>query len=94
MSNVEKISIALPAEMAALLREAVESGDYASSSEVVRDALRGWKERRALRDLRDEEIRQAIAQSRADPRPPIPAEEVFARLEAKYMKMAKERGET
>ena len=37
-----KISIALAPEMAAQLRQAVETGEYASSSEVIRDALRDW----------------------------------------------------
>ena len=49
MANVEKISIALPADMATLVRNAVETGDYASSSEVIREALREWKARRAAR---------------------------------------------
>ncbi|MBK8766314.1 MAG: type II toxin-antitoxin system ParD family antitoxin [Burkholderiaceae bacterium] len=40
MASAEKISIALPPEMVALLRQAVDTGEYASSSEVVRDALR------------------------------------------------------
>jgi antitoxin ParD1/3/4 len=42
MPAVEKISIALPPEMAANVREAVETGEYASTSEVVRDALHEW----------------------------------------------------
>jgi antitoxin ParD1/3/4 len=42
MSTVEKISIALPPEMVAVVRSAVDTGEYASSSEVVRDALRDW----------------------------------------------------
>ena len=46
MSKVEKISIALTDEMLASVREAVASGDYASSSEVIRHALRDWKGRR------------------------------------------------
>ncbi|MFO5475003.1 MAG: type II toxin-antitoxin system ParD family antitoxin, partial [Dolichospermum sp.] len=40
MPNVEKISIALTPEMAALVRDAVKSGEYASSSEIIREALR------------------------------------------------------
>ena len=48
MANVEKLSIALTPDMAAIVRQAVESGDYASASEVIRDALRDWKLRRAL----------------------------------------------
>jgi antitoxin ParD1/3/4 len=47
---VEKISIALTEDLAALVRKAVESGDYASTSEVIRDALRDWKLKRAARD--------------------------------------------
>ena len=49
MANVEKISIALPTDMATLVRKAVETGDYASSSEVIREALREWTARRAAR---------------------------------------------
>ena len=50
MANVEKISIALSADMVTLVRKAVETGDYASSSEVIREALREWKARRAVRN--------------------------------------------
>jgi antitoxin ParD1/3/4 len=43
MSNVEKISISLPKEMVASMKEVVASGAYASTSEIMRDALRGWQ---------------------------------------------------
>ena len=48
MSEIERMTITLPAEMAAVVKGAVEDGDYASTSEVVRDALRDWKMKRAL----------------------------------------------
>jgi antitoxin ParD1/3/4 len=48
MSNVSKVSVALTAELAALVSQAVESGEYATGSEVIREALREWKQRRAL----------------------------------------------
>ena len=38
----------MPADMANIVRGAVEDGDYASTSEVVRAALRDWKFKRAL----------------------------------------------
>jgi antitoxin ParD1/3/4 len=57
MSNVQKISVALTPEFMALLKEAVDSGEYTSASEVIRDALRHWKERRAHQDLSTEELR-------------------------------------
>src|SRR5437773_3362987 len=47
MPAIEKVSIALPSDMLAMVKQAVEGGDYASSSEVVREALREWKARRA-----------------------------------------------
>ncbi len=49
MAHVEKISVALPPELAVMLREAVDTGEYASASEVMREALRDWQRRRSAR---------------------------------------------
>ena len=65
MANVEKLSLALTADMVAMLREAVESGEYASTSEVVREALREWKNRRGLRGDAADEIRRLWEEGRA-----------------------------
>ncbi|MEA1649174.1 type II toxin-antitoxin system ParD family antitoxin [Nitrospirillum sp. BR 11164] len=46
-STVAKLSIALTPELADAVKSAVASGDYASDSEVIREALREWKQRRA-----------------------------------------------
>ena len=51
-----KISISVTDEHAALLQEAVGSGDYASTSEVIREALREWRARRTLGQLWDEGV--------------------------------------
>jgi antitoxin ParD1/3/4 len=48
MAEIERITITLPADLAALLKGAVTDGDYASTSEVVREALRDWKLKRAV----------------------------------------------
>lgn len=48
MANVAKISVALTPKMARLVRDAVTSGEYASGSEVIREALREWRLRRSL----------------------------------------------
>jgi antitoxin ParD1/3/4 len=58
MATVEKISIALTEDLAALVRKAVESGDYASTSEVIRDALRDWKLKRTARDEQGADLRR------------------------------------
>jgi antitoxin ParD1/3/4 len=58
MSNVEKMSVALTPEMAALVHDAVESGEYVSSSEVIREALRDWKQKRLLQLQNIDEVRR------------------------------------
>ena len=58
MANVEKISVALTPDLATIVRQAVESGDYASASEVVRDALRDWKLKRAVDQETVRELRR------------------------------------
>lgn len=62
MSNVEKVSIALTQDMLATVKDAVATGDYASSSEVIRDALRDWKLRRALERRQVDEVRSLFAE--------------------------------
>ncbi len=57
MPTVEKLSIALTPEMAKEVRMAVKSGEYASSSEVIREALRDWRRKRAFQDQEIEELR-------------------------------------
>jgi antitoxin ParD1/3/4 len=48
MADIERMTITMPSEMAAVVKEAVDTGDYASSSEVIRSALRDWKLKRTL----------------------------------------------
>ena len=79
MSKVEKLSVALTPDMTAMLREAVESGDYASTSEVVRDALREWKLRRGLREREVKELRRLWDEG-LESGPSVDGESAFARL--------------
>ncbi len=94
MPTVEKISIALPPEMVAKVRQAVSTGEYASSSEVVRDALRDWTHKRQLQQNGIAELRQLWQQARQDKTPGVNADEVLDRLERKYKAMVKASGET
>lgn len=48
MADIERLTVTLPAELAAVLRGAVTEGDYASTSEVVREAVRDWRTKRLL----------------------------------------------
>lgn len=70
-ANVEKISVALTPELAATVRQAVASGDYASTSEVIREALRDWQRQRAVDEALTLELRrlwqEGIASGPAEP---------------------------
>lgn len=48
MADTERMTITLPSEMAASVKSAVDLGEYASSSEVIREALRDWTMKRML----------------------------------------------
>jgi antitoxin ParD1/3/4 len=86
MGDIERMTVALPTEMAVLVKSAVDSGDYASVSEVFRDALRSWKYRRSMQFFEEEEIRKGIAQGIEDLAAGRTkhAEDILKRLEAKY----------
>ena len=84
MSTVEKISIALPPEMVSIVRSAVATGEYASSSEVIRDALRDWTHKRTMRQHGLSELRQLWQEAMNDKAPGVSADEVLDRLERKY----------
>ena len=83
MSKIEKISVALPSEMVIAIKEAVESGDYATNSDVMRDALRDWRMRRRVEEIEIEEMRRLV-QEGIDSGPSLDGEAEFARLKAKY----------
>jgi antitoxin ParD1/3/4 len=63
---LERLTITMPPEMASVIRQAVEDGEYASTSEVVREALREWKTRRQLMLSELAELKADIDQGLAD----------------------------
>lgn len=66
MSRIERMTITLPADMAAVVKRAVEGGDYASTSEVVREALRDWKSKRTVPLHELEALKADITRGLAD----------------------------
>jgi len=60
------MTITVTADMAAQLRGAIEGGAYASSSEIIRDALRDWAYKRELREKHLEAIRALVEEGDAD----------------------------
>jgi|SRR5580692_5348356 antitoxin ParD1/3/4 len=66
MAAIERLTITLPAEMAGLVKRAVDEGNYASSSEVIREALRDWKVKRELQLGQLAELKADIDRGLAD----------------------------
>lgn len=84
MATVEKLSIALPSEMASIVRGAVEAGEYSSNSEVIRDALRVWTHRRIVREQGLADLRKRWSEAIADDSEGLDPTPVFDRLTRKY----------
>lgn len=49
MSNVQKISVALTHQQMADVRAAIDSGEYATPTEILREAVRDWQAKRKSR---------------------------------------------
>jgi len=57
-----KLSISVTDAHAKMIEDAVASGQYASASEVVRSALRGWTHAERLGELWDEGVASGTAE--------------------------------
>ena len=77
------MTITMPTELADVLRQTVAGGEYASASEVVREALREWTRNRDD-ERRDLEALWAAIKKGLDSGPGIPADEVLAELRTRY----------
>ncbi len=58
--SVERITVTLTADMAQSIKSAVNNGDYASNSEIVREALRDWRIKQLTQKCELEALRQEI----------------------------------
>jgi antitoxin ParD1/3/4 len=59
MANIERMTVVFPEPMAAIIRAAVKAGEYATTSEAVRDAVRLWTDKRGQRERDIEMMRRA-----------------------------------
>jgi antitoxin ParD1/3/4 len=83
---VEKLSISLPPDLLRDVRESVESGEFSSTSEAMRDAIRIWKRTREEDAERLSVIRARIRRSLDDSRPNLTSEDVAKHLAELFAK--------
>ncbi|MFY7837479.1 MAG: ribbon-helix-helix domain-containing protein [Novosphingobium sp.] len=85
MGKIEKISIDLADDLLDSVQGAVKSGDYASSGDVIREALRQWNARRTHDAEATAALQQLVAE--ADASGPSQAWEGSDALKARFRKM-------
>ena len=91
MSTTEKRTISLPAEQASFIDAKVQSGEYASASEVVRAGLRALKERDgAVERWLQADVAETFDRMRAEPARGVSVDDAFGRLRAHHAKRLKE----
>jgi antitoxin ParD1/3/4 len=66
MPPMKRMTVTVTPEQAEMVKAAVDSGKYASDSEVIRDALRGWEIVQAQREQALAELRGEIDKGLAD----------------------------
>lgn len=84
MPPPETINVTMTTEQLRAVRESVEAGEYASTSDVLRDAVRLWQRQRREDAERLEVIRTRIRRSLDDPRPDLTGEQVQVTLDAAF----------
>lgn len=83
---METLSITLPEEMIDAINARVESGAYASSSEVLKQAMQLWLRQEEEYEARMAAIRARVKASLDDPRPSLSSAEMRAELDALFAK--------
>ena len=87
MRTTQQLSITLPNDMANVLKAKVQTGEYATESEVIRDGLRALLARdRAIDGWLRDQVGPAYDALKANPSRAVTPEQVRARLAAERVK--------
>lgn len=92
VQNAEKVSVTMTPEMMRVIRASVESGEYASTSEAMRDAVRIWQREREEFRQRFEGIRARVQRSVEDPRALVSRSDLERRLTTLHEDVVKGEG--
>jgi len=87
MRTTQQMSVTLPTQMAALIKSKVNTGQYASESEVIRDGMRALLARdNAIEHWLKTKIAATYDELKSDPSKAIPIAQVKEHIAAKRRK--------
>ena len=86
MGTTEQLLICLPGDLAEAVRDAVQSGAFASESDVIEAVLRAWHGEDGVEEPDIETLRAFVAEGIADADAGrfVDADKMFERLRARY----------
>lgn len=85
MRTTQQFSITLPNDLAAIVKAKVNTGEYATESEVIRDGLRALMARdRAVENWLQHQVAGAYDTFKADPSRTVSVDQIRSRLTAEY----------
>ncbi|MCG8634776.1 MAG: type II toxin-antitoxin system ParD family antitoxin [Desulfobacterales bacterium] len=83
--KAERITITLPPDMLASIKNEVRSGSYGSVSELIREAMRLWQKREDEHKARLSLLRERLAHAEKSGEP-VPLDAAFKTIEALHEK--------
>jgi antitoxin ParD1/3/4 len=87
MRTTQQLSITLPNEMANVVKSKVQTGEYATESEVIRDGLRALLARdQAVETWLLQQVAPAYDALKAEPSRAVTVDQMRARLAAEHAK--------
>jgi antitoxin ParD1/3/4 len=85
MRTTQQFSITLPNDMAAIVKAKVNTGEYATESEVIRDGLRALMARdRAVENWLQDQVTSTYDKFKADPSRTVSIDQIRTRLTAEH----------
>ena len=78
--KAERITISLPPDMLATIKNKVQSGAYGSTSELIREAMRLWQKKEEEHQARLSLIRDRLTNS-VQSGEPVPLDDAFKTIE-------------
>ena len=91
MPDIQKVSVAMTGEQLAAIKAAIDSGEYATTSEIVREAIRDWQFKRELRQKDIERLRRLWDEGKASgPAEPFDIERTLAAARARLKEVTEQ----